>query len=397
MNRTLDAVILRYLGYTLFFAFSAYLLYLVRGALPVFFAAALIAYAFDPVLQVLERRGYSRAGAVGFVFLVFLLLFLLLIALLVSGFQQAQQLQGNLKPYLDSLTHWQERATSLVDRTPMPETFKEGARTAINQGGGNLSKGVSGFLLASMTAIFGSLGSIMIYTIVLPIVTFWLMLETKAIKRRALMIVPVAQREDVSEISASINELLGRYVRGQMIVCGLFGLLCTVAFTVLGMIYGMQYGIVLGLVAGFIYIVPYIGMATIAASAGLTAYLTSTQPVTCAILAVACCVVFNLVIDYGISPRVLGKGVGLHPVLVIFALLSGAQVGGILGMILAVPIVASLRVVMIYLFPQLTAPVPQVSDESEEKAKEEKAKEDPAPTLEQSVENESIVIESPAT
>jgi predicted PurR-regulated permease PerM len=392
MNRTLDAVILRYLGYALFFAFSAYLLYLVRGALPVFFAAALIAYAFDPVLQVLERRGYSRAGAVGFVFLVFLLLFLLLIALLISGFQQAQQLQGNLKPYLDSLTHWQERATGLVDRTPMPETFKEGARTAINQGGGNLSKGVSGFLLASMTAIFGSLGSIMIYTIVLPIVTFWLMLETKAIRRRALMIVPEAQRDDVSEISASINELLGRYVRGQMIVCGLFGLLCTIAFTVLGMAYGMQYGIVLGLVAGFIYIVPYIGMATIAASAGMTAYLTSTQPVTCAILAVACCVVFNLVIDYGISPRVLGKGVGLHPVLVIFALLSGAQVGGILGMILAVPIVASLRVVMIYLFPQLTAPLPQVPDKSEEKAKE-----DPAPTLEQSVENESIVIESPAT
>jgi predicted PurR-regulated permease PerM len=326
------------------------------------------------------------------VFLVFLLLFLLLIALLISGFQQAQQLQGNLKPYLDSLTHWQERATNLVDRTPMPETFKEGARTAINQGGGNLSKGVSGFLLASMTAIFGSLGSIMIYTIVLPIVTFWLMLETKAIRRRALMIVPEAQREDVSEISASINELLGRYVRGQMIVCGLFGLLCTIAFTVLGMVYGMQYGIVLGLVAGFIYIVPYIGMATIAASAGMTAYLTSTQPVTCAILAVACCVVFNLVIDYGISPRVLGKGVGLHPVLVIFALLSGAQVGGILGMILAVPIVASLRVVMIYLFPQLTAPLPQVADESEAKSRE-----DPAPTLEQSVENESIVIESPAT
>ena len=391
MNRSLDAIVLRYLGYALLFVVSACLLYLVRGALPVFFAAGLIAYAFDPVLQVLERRGYSRAGAVGFVFLVFLLLFLLLIALLVSGFQQAQQLQGNLKPYLDSLTHWQEKAIGIVDRVPMPSSFKEGARTAINQGAGNLSKGVSGFILSSMTAIFGSLGSIMIYTIVLPIVTFWLMLETKAIKRRALMIVPEVHREDVSEISASINDLLGRYVRGQMIVCGLFGLLCTISFTILGMVYGMEYGIVLGLVAGFIYIVPYVGMATIATSAGLTAYLTSSQPVTCAILAVISCVLFNLIIDYGISPRVLGKGVGLHPVLVIFALLSGAQVGGILGMILAVPIVASLRVVLIYLFPQLTAPVPQANEET---VKETEAA---APPLEQSVPNESGVIESPAT
>jgi predicted PurR-regulated permease PerM len=68
--------------------------------------------------------------------------------------------------------------------------------------------------------------------------------------------------------------------------------------------------------------------------------------------------VFNLVVDYGVSPRVLGKGVGLHPLIIIFALLSGAQMGGIAGMILAVPIFASLRVILIYLFPQLTAPIP---------------------------------------
>ncbi len=198
----------------------------------------------------------------------------------------------------------------------------------------------------------------MIYTIVLPIVTFWLMMEMDAIRKRAYVLVPLEHRDAVTEIVFSINKLLGRYVRGQMIVCSLFGLLCTIAFSVLGMVYGMQYGIVLGLVAGLFYIVPYIGMLTIAASAGLTAYLTSSQPTLCAILAVGSCVVFNLFIDYGISPRVLGKGVGLHPVLVIFALLSGAQMGGILGMILSVPIIASLRVILIYIFPQLVAPLP---------------------------------------
>jgi predicted PurR-regulated permease PerM len=111
------------------------------------------------------------------------------------------------------------------------------------------------------------------------------MLEMNSIRGRILMCVPPIHRRDVTEIASSINELLGRYVRGQMIVCSLFGVLCTVSFSVLSMVYGMQYPLVLGLLAGLIYIVPYIGMATIALSAGLTAYLTSSSPVLCASLA----------------------------------------------------------------------------------------------------------------
>ena len=358
MKSTLDSIILRYVGYALLFLGSAYFLYLVRGALPMFFIAGLLAYALDPVLKVLQRRGYSRAGAVGFVFLVFLLLFVLLVTLLISGFQQAQQLQGNLQPYLDSASHLQERANQFVERLPLSASSKVGARTAVDQGINSLTTWVGSFAMTSVSTILGSLGAIMIYTIVLPIVTFWLMMEMDAIRKRTYVLVPLEHRDAVTEIVFSINKLLGRYVRGQMIVCSLFGLLCMIAFSVLGMVYGMQYGIVLGLVAGLFYIVPYIGMLTIAASAGLTAYLTSSQPTLCAVLAVGSCVVFNLFIDYGISPRVLGKGVGLHPVLVIFALLSGAQIGGILGMILSVPIIASLRVILIYIFPQLVAPLP---------------------------------------
>src|SRR5690606_37211082 len=111
------------------------------------------------------------------------------------------------------------------------------------------------------------------------------------------------------------------------IVCSLFGVLCTCAFYALYLLYGMQYPLVLGVLAALIYIVPYFGMATIATAAGLTAYFTSTEPVTCAIIAVLSCFLFNVTIDYGITPRIVGKGVGLHPLMVIFALLCGAQLG----------------------------------------------------------------------
>jgi predicted PurR-regulated permease PerM len=132
----------------------------------------------------------------------------------------------------------------------------------------------------------------------------------------------------------------------------------------------MDYPLVLGIAAAFLYIVPYIGMATLATAAGLIAYFTASSPVTCALIAVISCLIFNLVIDYGVTPRVVGSGVGLHPLMVIFALLSGAQVGGIMGMILAVPVIASLRVVAIYLFPQLTAPIPQTPPETSAESKQ---------------------------
>jgi predicted PurR-regulated permease PerM len=122
----------------------------------------------------------------------------------------------------------------------------------------------------------------------------------------------------------------------------------------------MQYPLVLGGMAALIYIIPYIGLAVIIVISVLTAYLT-TQSVACAAAVLGCCVVFNLFIDYGLAPRVLGKGVGLHPLMVIFAILCGLHLAGPLGTIFAVPVFAALRVIAIYIFPQLAAPLPEES------------------------------------
>lgn len=365
MKRSLDAIVLRYVGYALVFLGGAYLLFLVRDALPIFFVAALLAYALEPILQGLERRGYSRSGAVGFVFVIFLLLFTLVIVLLIAAWQQVQELQGNPKPILNSLSHWQENLRAMILRMRLPGPIKTGALTAVAQLSARATEWGQGFAVSMMQNIVGSLGTLMVNLVILPILTLNFMLEMNAIRGRALMLVPPEHRRDVVEIAASINGLLGRYVRGQMIVCGVFGLLCTISFSILNLTLGMQYGLVLGVIAGVVYIVPYVGVMAVVLAAGVTAYLTSPQPGLCAALAVGSCVVFNLTIDYVIAPRVLGKGIGLHPLLVIFALLAGAAMGGPLYMILAVPVVASLRVLLIYLFPQMTTPLPDTPPENE--------------------------------
>jgi len=364
MNRSLDAIVLRYVGYALLFGVLAYSLFLVRGAFPIFAVAGLLAYAMEPILKRLEGKGYSRSGAVGFVFLVFLLLFILLMVLLATAWQQAQTLASQVPQYQENVVRMVDTGRARLDEMNLPRNLKRAILEGITDFQKSAPSAVTKKIQDAVGWTLSSIGVLLLVLVVLPIITLWFMIEMNPLRARLLMLVPPQYRRDVMGIGADINELLGRYVRGQMIVCSLFGLLCTIAFYTLSFTYGMEYPLVLGVLAALIYIVPYFGMATIATAAGLTAYFTSGEPVLCALIAVACCFIFNIIIDYGISPRVLGKGVGLHPLLIIFALLCGAQIGGVFGMILAIPLFASMRVIAIHLFPQLVAPIPHTPPET---------------------------------
>jgi predicted PurR-regulated permease PerM len=124
MNRSLDWQILRYVGYALVFLCGAYLLYLVRGVLPLFLVAGLLAYAMEPVLQRLEQRGYSRQAAVFLVFLIFLLLFVCALALLASAWQQAQALGQNLPTYQRQVIQYTEGLQQRLDQSRLPPDIR---------------------------------------------------------------------------------------------------------------------------------------------------------------------------------------------------------------------------------------------------------------------------------
>ena len=358
MNRALDATILRYVGYGLLGFSCVVLLYLVRGALPIFFTAGLVAYAMEPLLRNLEKRGWRRTGAVGFVALVFFLLSLLGLALLASAFQQAQDFignSGNLQARAQDIIN---TARGKLEASSLPRDVKKSIIEGVTNFQGQALSAVPERVQLIINWALASLGEMFVILVVLPIVTLWLMVEANPIRSRALMIVPPQYRRDVTSIVSDINEMLGRYVRGQVIICGGYGLLCMLAFYGLSLKYGMGYPIALGLLAGLVYIIPYLGVTTVIVASGATAYFTASEPVVCAGIAVACCMVFSGIMDYLVAPRVLGRGVGLHPLMIIFALLCGAQLGGPIGMILSVPFFAALRVIAIRLFPQLTAPIP---------------------------------------
>lgn len=348
------------------------MLYLVKAVLPVFIIGGVIAFALEPLLQRLEKSGRSRGRAVAFVFGVDVLLLLILFSLLTNAVQQGQSFVQGAPQKFGQISVLIKNAQTKLDTPRIPVAVREGINSAINNANATAMERVPALVQDIGPKIVTGTGTFLINIFLITIISFGLMLEAQRIKGRLLMLVPAPYRRDATDLSTSINELLGRYVRGQLIVCATYGALATVAFEVLSRVYGMQYPLVLGAVAACLYILPYFGLAIIIVISVLTAYLTANpgQGAICAGVTFGCLVVFNLLVDYGVAPRVLGRGVGLHPLMVIFALLCGFELGGPLGSIAAVPIFASLRVIAIYLFPQLVTPLP---GESPEKTGEDKA------------------------
>ena len=172
MNRSLDALVLRYVGYAVLFFIASYLIYLVRGTLPIFFVAGLFAYALEPVLRWLEGRGYSRRGAVSYVFLVFLLLFALAVALLASAWQQAQSLVVKLPDYQDDLTAMVQRGQDRLQDMRLPNDVKN----SINDAGSDLVRRIPQYVQSTATWLLTQVPAMGIFLIVMPIITLRLML-----------------------------------------------------------------------------------------------------------------------------------------------------------------------------------------------------------------------------
>ncbi len=363
--KSLDALVLRYASFALLFIGLFVMVYLVRNVLPVFIIGGVIAFALEPLLQRLEKSGRSRSRAVAFVFGVDILLLLILFSLLANAVQQGQSFVQGSRQNFEQINVLIKNAQSKLDTPRIPAGVRDGINNAINNASATAGTRVPALIQDIGPKILTGTGTMLVNVFLITLISFGLMLEAQRIKGRLLMLVPASFRRDATDLSTSINELLGRYVRGQLVVCATYGALATATFEVMSRVYGMDYPLVLGAVAACIYILPYFGLAIIIVLSVTTAYLTANpgQGAICAGITLACLIVFNLFVDYGVAPRVLGRGVGLHPLMVIFALLCGFELAGPLGGIAAVPIFASLRVIAIYLFPQLVAPLPGESPE----------------------------------
>jgi predicted PurR-regulated permease PerM len=372
-----DARILRYIGYGALIAAALWLLYRVKDTLPIFVLGLLIAYAWDPWLDRLQARGWSRDRAVRFVFICFfgfiLIVAFIIIPLVVGQVQEfTERYDTTYKKQIASLTqNWQEKVEKYIPQRLLPLVFEK-AKDRSGQAQGrplklrpiilsrleNMRDTIVPKVLSALAGYLqGSIGSLLLL-LVLPLIVYYFMNEIDPMRQRVVFLIPAPYREKIVAMSGDVNRMIGRYIRGQFIVCLCFSVAAVIILGVWSAVFGMRYFLVLGLLAGLLYIIPYVGMIVNFALIASIGYLTTDHSITCALCAGGSLVVLNMTFDNLVVPRVVGKELGLHPLTVLFALLAGGQFGGILGMVVAIPVAGAIKAVLLHIFPQLAAPIP---------------------------------------
>jgi len=322
-----------------------------------FVVALGLALLLDPLVDRLEERGMRRWMGVGLVFSILLVVVGLIgyygVPALVG---QTKQLADNgpryladLKAYSDNFLEHHHKILGMK----MPANFNAVSKDLTDRATtllGTSTGRASSFLLGSITTLFEIVISL--------IVTFYLLLDIDRFRARMFYLAPKPARAPMRIIFKDIGNVFSEYLRGMLIVSALYGV-GTLALLLILSIFKhdlFQYALLIGVAGGLLYTIPYLGPLVTAVITFLVAF--AAGGIEFGGIAVLLTLFLNQLFDNVITPRVVGGGVGLHPIASLFALTLGGTLFGVWGMLLSVPVAASVQVILFRLFPILTTPTP---------------------------------------
>jgi predicted PurR-regulated permease PerM len=343
-DRRALAVFLRRLQWGLVALAAGWLLWLLSPILAPFVCAALLGWLGDPLVDRMQARGVPRNGAVVLVFAAMTAIALLALLLLLPLLQrQLATLFASLPHYREWLVGtalpWLEAKTGLelvgwLD----PSRLFQLAREHWEQAGGAAAT-LLGYLSRSGFALLGWVANL----VLLPVLTFFFLRDWDVFLERAAALVPRDHATVVARLARESGEVLGGFLRGQLLVMLILGVLYAVGLLAVG----LDLGILVGLLAGLLTFVPYLGPTTVVVLGGVAA-LAQFGDWQHLVGVGAVFAVGQVVESYWLTPKLVGDRIGLHPVAVIFAVLAGGTLFGFLGMLLALPVAAVANVLLRY-------------------------------------------------
>ena len=338
-------------------------LYLLSPILAPFLIGILLAYLGDPVVDRLERWGLSRTWGVIAVFaLITLILAILLLVLVPMLGRQLVRLYELAPQMLDWAQHqalpWIQVKLGLSDGFWRFDKLK----TAFT---GQLDKttDIVGMLVSTATASSLAFMGWLANMLLIPVVSFYLMRDWDLMLSKLRNLLPRGREDRVVELFGECHEVLGAFLRGQLLVMLALGVMYATGL----MLIGLELGLLIGMLAGLASIVPYLGVfvgVAAALAAGLFQFGLDLYPL---LGIVAVFVVGQMLEGMLLTPLLVGDRIGLHPVAVIFAIMAGGQLFGFTGILLALPVAAVIMVLLRHLhdFYKQTDAYVGTSDESQ--------------------------------
>lgn len=325
------------------FFLSLWLLWSTRVVLTPFVVSLVLAYLLDPAIRWLGRRGMSRnvaiplllaiAGLAGTAVLVGVVPLLIeqigVFSESLPGYADKVMgfLQGSVLPWLNRLG---------LDVTPSMVTDALFSGTE----GGLTVQRVLGGALQVTSGVYGALAQVL-NLILIPVVTYYLLRDWDPLVAWADGLVPPRYRPWLHGLGSEIGRAVGGFVRGQLVVSLVLGTLFTIGLAVTG----IPHALLLGLAAAVLSLIPYVGSVLTFVLAALVALL-GPGPLIALLKVTLVYAVVQALDGTLITPNIMGERTGLHPVLVMLAVLAGATLLGFVGLLVAVPLAAIVRILV---------------------------------------------------
>lgn len=329
----------RWLRFTMAMVVAAagvYILYLLRFVLITLALAAMLAYALLPIVELVIRfpiagRPVPRLGAVSLVFALIVLAFITtwhFAAIPISD--QAQRLGQNLGLYRDWLNAFLAQARAFLDQG-LPTDLRRAVVPALGQSGNLLASALEHVARTTMEWL-----SHTVEVVLIPILAFYFLVDLPVLKSELLGFVPSATRRPILEAASRLDRILAAYVRGQLILMAISGVVVWLGLSLIG----VRLALLLGIVAGVTRAIPIIG-PVLGALPIVGVVLVQSMDAAGAVLILF--VALQLIETKVILPQVIGHHLQLHAATIIVALLIGNALFGLIGMFLAPPAAAFLR------------------------------------------------------
>ncbi len=314
------------------------MLWLLSDILLPFIAGLAIAYLLTPLTDRLERAGVNRlVGALTIITLVVLIIILMILMV-------APLIGSQLGSFIDNIPGYVNKLRAVISDPSRPWVQKlVGAGLNSDKGISDLVTQGAGWLTAALKSLWSggsALISVFSLVVVTPVVAFYLLYDWHKMIRVVDSWIPLRQRDTVRGLAREIDAAIAGFVRGQSAVCLILGTFYAIALTLAG----LNFGLLIGLISGLITFIPYVGSMTgLILSLGV-AVAQFWPDYTWIAMILSIFLVGQFLEGNVLSPKLVGESVGLHPVWLIFALLAFGYLFGFVGLLVAVPLAATIGV-----------------------------------------------------
>ena len=304
-----------------------------------FIYALVVAYLLDPFVKMLEKKKIKRIWAILIVFLIIISIFAILFATFIP------KLVDEIKDFIENIPSIFESVKTKIENFQLngfeflPKEMREYLN--LDKQISNASKNIEGFFNGLFGFLIASTGTIF-DLIMTPLITFYYLKDKEKIKDLILKASPIRYREFVKRVGRDVDKVLGGFIKGQLTVAAFVGILMGIG----SLIIGIPYALTIGLLAAITNIIPYFGPWLGGILPTVLAFIE--RPIM-TLWAIGLIVVVQQIESTLITPRIMSKSVGIHPLLIIFSVLFFGSLFGIIGMILGVPMMATLLLIFGYI------------------------------------------------